>query len=216
MTTPPTPPSNPLPDTIAGLRFDDLLGRIAAKTPTPGGGAVASAVGALAAALAQMVVSFSVGKKSLAAHEPALRDAAAVLDRARAVLLRLADEDAAAYAVVNELWKLPESDARRAREMPAAAHTAVSVPLSVMATCAEVLRRLDALGAISNRHLRSDLAIAAVLADAAARASRWNVTINAGLLTPEARAASAEASGNLLRFCDRLRERVERDAESPA
>jgi len=38
--------------TIAGQRFDSFLGSIAARTPTPGGGAVASAVGAMSAALA--------------------------------------------------------------------------------------------------------------------------------------------------------------------
>ena len=48
------------------LTLDQFLDSVAAKTPAPGGGAVASAVGALSAALAGMVVSYSTGKKNLA------------------------------------------------------------------------------------------------------------------------------------------------------
>jgi hypothetical protein len=55
---------------IEHMTLDELLERIGSKTPTPGGGAVASIVTALAASLARMVVAYSHGKKKLAAHEP--------------------------------------------------------------------------------------------------------------------------------------------------
>src|ERR1044071_2665053 len=99
--------------TLAATPFAELLSRIAAKTPPPGGGAVACATGALAAALAGMVVSYSLGKKSLAAHQDELERAAHALENARAVFLELAEEDAGAYGLVNELMKLPETDPRR-------------------------------------------------------------------------------------------------------
>ncbi len=176
--------------------LSDFLASIASKTPTPGGGAVASAVGALAAALAQMVVSYSVGKKSLAQHEPRLQEATKVLERARGLLLELADEDAAAYGTVNELSKLPESDPRRAA-LPAATAASVQVPLAVMAACVDLLRLFETLAPITNKQLRSDLAIAAVLADATVRASRWNVAVNVAFLA-DARAVeptNKEATG---------------------
>jgi formiminotetrahydrofolate cyclodeaminase len=160
----------------------DFLASVASKTPTPGGGAVASAVGALAAALAQMVVSYSVGKKSLAQHEPRLQEATKVLERARGLLLELADEDAAAYGTVNELSKLPEGDPRRAALARATA-ASVQVPLAVMAACVDLLRLFETLAPITNKQLRSDLAIAAVLADATVRASRWNVAVNVAFLS---------------------------------
>ncbi len=163
----------------------DLLDAIAAKTPIPGGGAVSSIVGALAAALGGMVVSYSVGKTSLAEHEPALRSAAERLGASRALLLGLAEEDAAAYAVVNELSRLPEGDQRRKSEMPSAARAAINAPRATAGACADLLRLLEELGPITNRGLRSDLAIAAVLADAGVRAAAWNVFINLPL-APEA------------------------------
>lgn len=160
----------------------DFLERLSAKSPTPGGGAVAPIVGSLGAALGSMVVAYSVGKKSLAQHEPALQDAAATLTSARADLLRLADADARAYARLNDLMKLPEGDPRRESEFPNAVAAAVDAPMGVITSCVELLRMFESLASKTNRHLRSDLAIAAVLAHAAAAASRWNVRINAPLI----------------------------------
>jgi len=190
---------------LADDTLEKLLDDIAARSPAPGGGAVVSIVGAVASALAQMVVNYSIGRKSLAPHEPALRDALAALDRARALLLELAQEDMAAYAALNETQRLPESDPRRARDLPALALAASRIPLAVVAACSDTLRRLEDLAPITNPHLRSDLAIAAVLADAAARAGRWNVAINAPLLPPdEARALLAEADSLLRTSAERL------------
>lgn len=168
---------------LGETRFADFLEQVAAKTPTPGGGAVASAVGAISAALAGMVVSYSVGKKSLAAHQDALGHAAATLAKARGVMLQLAEEDAASYKLVNELMKLPETDARRRAEWDAAVAAAVQAPMAVAAAATDLLRHFETLAPITNRMLRSDLAIAGVLAEATVRAALWNVEINASLLS---------------------------------
>lgn len=176
--------------TFATQPVGDFLASIAAKTPTPGGGAVASAVGAIAAALAQMVVSYSLGKKNLAAHQAELEAAARVLTRSREVLLRLADEDAAAYGLVNELSRLPEGDPRRVAQYASACEAAVQVPMAVMATCVDLLRLFEKLAPKTNKHLSSDLGIAAELARATVDASSWNVEINAGSLPEPSRDAA--------------------------
>ncbi|MBX3407131.1 MAG: cyclodeaminase/cyclohydrolase family protein [Phycisphaeraceae bacterium] len=187
--------------------FLDLL---AAKCPAPGGGAAACMAGATAAALAHMVMAYSIGKKNLAEHQPLLESAAAALLRARAMLLQLADEDAAAYALVNELQKLPETDARRMAEWGGAAAAAVAAPRAAMAVCMEVLRMSESLAGKSNAYLRSDLAIAAVLAEAAARSAWWNVRINLSLVADEGERSRLRAEGE--RACGEaagVRERVE-------
>jgi len=169
------------------MRFADFLGAVAAKSPAPGGGAVASASGALAAALAQMVVNYSIGKKDLLEQQDELRFAATKLERARELFLQLADEDAAAYGQLNTLQKLPPGDARRAAELPEAQRLTLQVPQSVAATAIDLLRLFEQLARISNRYLRSDLGIAADLADATVRAAQWNVRINAEGLAPNTR-----------------------------
>lgn len=178
---------------LGSSTLSDLLQAVAEKSPTPGGGAVASAVAALAAALGSMVVSYSVGKKSLADHAATLELAAGELATARSMLIRLADEDAVAYASLNAAWKLDKSDPTREKQMAAAAELALAPPMAVIATCTNVLRLIESLCDKSNRNLRSDFAIAAVLADAAVRASKWNVLINLPLLVSDTARAPIQA-----------------------
>ncbi len=184
--------------TLSSQPFGIFLDNIAAKSPTPGGGAVTAAVGALSAALAGMVVSYSLGKKNLAEHQPELERAAARLHKARGLMLALVEEDERAYASVNDLTKLPEGDPRRAAELPAAAAAATQAPLAVMAAACDLLRHFESLAPITNRYLRSDLAIAAVLADAVVRAGRWNVAINLPMLRDLGIDGGFEATANEL------------------
>ncbi len=163
---------------IESLTLNRALDAVASRTPTPGGGAVASVVGALGAALAQMVVNYSVGKKKFAEHEPALQSSLEQLERARTAMLELAAEDAAAYAVVNELMKLPEADERRRQEYAGAIEMATQAPLATCAGAVALLRHFETLAPMTNQFLKSDLAIAAILAEACAAASAQNVRIN--------------------------------------
>lgn len=199
---------------IASITFGALLDNVAAKTPAPGGGAVASAAGALASSLANMVVAYSLGKKNLAEHQPTLERASKMLAKAGEILLQLADEDAAAYALVNELSKLPEDDARRQREYPDAVEAAVNVPRAVVGTCCDVLRLLEQLAPITNKHLRSDLAIAAILAEAAAKSGWWNVAVNLTLIEDETARQVREEMMGMLEEAGARRVRVERACEA--
>ncbi len=192
------------------MSFGEFLDAIGAKTPAPGGGATACAAGALAAAQAQMVVAFSLGKKNLAAHQGALEGAHRSLVTVREVFLELADEDGAAYAAVNELMKLPEGDERRMRELPGASDRAVQAPCAAVAACANLLRLLEELAPITNRHLASDLAIAAVLADGAARASACNVRVNLSMLAESRRGPIAAEVARELAACAERAARVQK------
>jgi methenyltetrahydrofolate cyclohydrolase len=195
----------------SSMRVDELLERIGEKTPAPGGGAVTGVTGALGAALARMVVSYSVNSKKLAEHKPALERAAGRLDEERTALLELADEDARAYERLNRIMRLPEDDDRRAAELPDAATAAVEVPVAVIERCARLLGLFEELAGISNRLLRSDLAIAAILCEASARASLCNVRINLPTLREVGRDEGVlERSEELVRACGERLASVER------
>src|SRR6476646_9848034 len=79
------------------LPLKDLIDQTAAKSPTPGGGSIAAYVGALAAALGQMAVNYTVGKPKYAEHEPRLRTLLEELRRSGEMFTQLAAEDMAAY-----------------------------------------------------------------------------------------------------------------------
>lgn len=176
---------------MAKMPLGDLLSALAAKSPTPGGGAAAAHSGAIGVALAEMVVAYSVGRKSLAAHEPLLRAAAAALRDARASLLELAEEDASAYGALNALQRLPATDPARAG-IDAALAAATDVPMRTARACADALALMASLRGRTNPHLASDLKIAELLAHAATRASACNVEVNLPGL-PEAQAGAARA-----------------------
>lgn len=191
---------------FSDMRLSEFLAAVGAKTPAPGGGAVASAVGALSAALAQMVVNYSIGKKNLLEQQGELQAAIETLEKSRAHLLDLAQEDAAAYAVLNELQKLPPEDVRRVREMGPAVERAVEVPWTVLLQSIELLKDFERLAPITNKYLRSDLGIAAVLAEATARSAAWNVRINVGDLPPTRKS-------DVLAKCDALVQEAKRRCE---
>ncbi|HVP73313.1 MAG TPA: cyclodeaminase/cyclohydrolase family protein [Phycisphaerales bacterium] len=171
--------------TFADLRLSDFLDAVAAKQPTPGGGAVASVVAALAAALGRMVVNYSAGKKSLLAHDALHQGALRSLQELGARALELAEEDAAAYGRLNALWKLEKNDPKRIAEFGAAVEQAIAAPHAVLHACMETLRLLQRLCGATSRSLASDLAMAAILAEAGARSAAWNVRINLPLLEDE-------------------------------
>jgi formiminotetrahydrofolate cyclodeaminase len=197
---------------IEDCTIRDFVDSLAAKTPTPGGGAAAALLAALAAALAQMVVNYSIGKKSLIDHEALNRAALESLGKHAANALQLARADAAAYARLNELLKRPEGDAQRTRDLPAAVQSAIDAPNQVLRAALEMLRQMQQLCGTTNAMLKSDLAIAAVIAEAAARAAAWNVRINLPLLKDDAAVANLKLQiESSLESASSLCEEIEQD-----
>ncbi len=145
------------------LPFGRLLEDVAARTPAPGGGSVAAAVGALAAALAHMTVEYTAGNQKYAAHEERLRGLLDELRRAQAMLGELMGEDMAAYERCAAARKSPD-----AAEQARAVATAVAVPREIVAVAEAVVARLDEAKGFLNPALHSDVQVAVVLAEAAA------------------------------------------------
>ncbi len=195
---------------IETLTFAQLLDELAAKTPAPGGGAVAGAVGALAGALGGMVVAYSEGKRSLAEHADELESAAKKLRMARGLMLALAREDAQAYALLTELRKLPQDDARRVAEEPEVRAAVLGAPRATLAAAMDLLRLLETLAPISNKWLHSDLAVAAVLAEATARSAWWNVRVNLSMAEESERKGIVRDGLASLEDARTRRERIER------
>jgi formiminotetrahydrofolate cyclodeaminase len=125
-----------------------------------------------------MVLRYTVGRASFAAHQAQNTAALAELDAMRAKALELADRDAAAYARLAALWKLPESDATRARDFLPAVREAIDAPQAIVDLAHRACALLAELPARTNARLGSDLAIAAGLAALAADAAEWNVRVN--------------------------------------
>ncbi len=179
--------------TIGQTSVAELVEAIGAKTPTPGGGAVAAIMSALAAGLGEMVVQFSRSKESLVEHEQVHDEALRTLTDLQRTALLLADTDAEAFGRLSQLWGLPKDDAKRQAEWDDAVAGAIGAPRRIMGTAMATLRLLEQLDGKTVRNLRSDLAITALLAEASARAAACNVRINLPLLSDTVEAAELEA-----------------------
>ena len=155
-----------------------FLDGAAAKQPAPGGGSVAALVGALASAMGEMVVNYSVGKKGLEAHQDALRIALGELHRARRLMLELMAEDQTAYQALAEARTLARGSDERRSQFPAALLASIRTPQAIAATGVAVLELCDRIADIVNPHLLSDLAVCADLAMATVRCGIYNVRVN--------------------------------------
>jgi glutamate formiminotransferase/formiminotetrahydrofolate cyclodeaminase len=190
---------------------------LASEQPTPGGGAAAAVAATLAASLTAMVVRLSLDRPRYADHADLHAEALAASDAARRRLLDLADEDIRAYATYLAARSMPrETEAEqeaRAQATRAAARVATEVPLAIVQACHSQIGLVERLAGRTNQNAASDLEVAALLLEAAARAAAANVTINLGAVGDDgfAAAVSAELSQRLQqvqRLADRARERI--------
>ena len=157
---------------VDGGGITDFLTRLAARTPTPAGGAVAALCTAQAAALVAMVARYC--------------DAAHLADRAELLVehaQQLMADDERAFGEVAAAWKIPR-DAGRDDERRAAIATALlaaSEPQArLVETAVDVLVLIDQLrhAAAPRPGLASDLVAAAEVARAASSIARMNVESN--------------------------------------
>lgn len=176
----------------------EYAARLASGAPTPGGGSAAALVGALAAALGEMVGNFTVGKPKFAEVEADVRRILAALEAQRTRLLDLTDADADAYSQVGAAFGLPRAtDAEkvaRAAAIEEALKSAAQVPLAVIEACAAVCDQLEELRQKGNPNLLSDVGVAAELTRAATRCAWLNVEVNLALVKDAAHVAQVRAA----------------------
>ena len=173
-----------------GESLGSFVADVASSAPVPGGGSVVAHVGSLAAALAQMVAGLTIGRKKYAAVESEMKELAL---RAAHLVRRLAElknEDAAAYTLVSDAYKLPkessEQQTARAAAIQAALVKAAEVPLETARWCAEVATLAATCAEKGNTNAASDAGVAALLAEAACRGAAYNVRINVSAMPDKA------------------------------
>ena len=123
--------------------IESFLNATAARQPTPGGGSVTAMVGALATALGEMVINYSIGKKDLEVFEGELKPALAELTRARSIMMQLMMEDQSAYEALTLARKMPKDSSDREAQMNVALLACIRIPESIGATSVATLEICD-------------------------------------------------------------------------
>lgn len=163
--------------------MDGFLMKVAAaEPPLPAGGSVSALVGALAAALGEMVAGLTEGRKAFASVESRVREIHSNLTDLRNTLRALVEKDSSAYKSLLDAKKLPndpeEKKAARNEAIEKSTRAATEIPLQTARTAYQVLECLRDLAEIGNPHARGDLAAGAQMAYASIKGTRCSVLAN--------------------------------------
>lgn len=161
----------------------DFLDKLAAATPTPGGGSASAYTAAMAAALILMVARLTIGKKKYADVEEEMRTVEQRVEVLQVELSEAVAQDSAAFQGVMESFRLPknipEEKSYRSEQIQAATLQAAQVPLEVAKKSFKLLEFSQMVILRGNLNAISDAGAAAALAGAALTGAALNVRINA-------------------------------------
>jgi methenyltetrahydrofolate cyclohydrolase len=174
---------------------------VAAQTSAPGGGSVAAIVTAFAASLTAMTARFATEEWEDAPG------AVAQAEALRARVLPLADEDAKAYESFLLARRMSEDFDPQVRNaaIGEALSRAADVPLAIAEAALDVASLAAELAEHGNPNLRGEAASAALLSEAAVRATANLVEINLGTREGDER---IERARGLVEISRRISRRV--------
>lgn len=200
--------SGPVTDRLVEKSLRAFADELASAQPVPGGGSASALAGALGAALAAMVARIA-SKKAPGEHDEFIVE----VDNLRADLMRLVDDDSAAYASVGTAMRLPKQSEDEKREradrVQAALLGAARVPLEIARTARRLLEASERGLKVAPASAASDIGVAAILAEAAVRGAALNVMINLAALKDAAHVKTlSEDLDRALDGADELRRRI--------
>jgi formiminotetrahydrofolate cyclodeaminase len=162
------------------MELKRFLEKVAADTPTPGGGSVSALAGALSGSLVVMVAGLSSkkGKTKKKGMEEIRRKALMIQKR----LLQAIDEDSKSFDAVIQAFRLPRNSEKerlhRVKEIQKAYKNATLTPQLVCERSIQLLEYSKMLVLKGNPNAISDAGVAAFLADAALAGGMLNIGIN--------------------------------------
>ncbi len=179
------------------LTLGEFCAQTASRAPTPGGGSVSALVGALAAALAEMVASLTVAKAGFESVHEEMCELLSSGEMLRDAFYSLIDADCAAFGSYMDALRMPketeEDRACRKDALHAAALRAAEAPLEMARCSLRVMPLAEKALRLGNPMAASDARIAAILARSAVRAALINVRVNLPSLGDAALAAEMES-----------------------
>ena len=167
-------------------RCTEFIEDVASKAPVPGGGSVAALVGALGAALGNMVASLTVGKKKYADVEEEMQEMIVEIREIQKHLLDLVEKDIEIFEPLSQLYGVHPANQKEKSEheiaMEKALYDACMVPMDIIRECGRAIELSQEFALKGNRIAVSDAASSAVLCKAAMQAASLNVYINTNMM----------------------------------
>ncbi len=155
-----------------------FLDKLAAGSPTPGGGSAAAQAAAMGAGLVSMVVRTTLGKTQYEDVAGALDAILEESEALRGALTSAVEEDAAAFNAVMEAYRRPSDDHDRSQVIQQALLKAACVPLQVARDGVRVMTLALEVAKKGNINAITDAATGLYLAYGAVKSAGSNVRIN--------------------------------------
>ena len=201
--------TNCLPQMIS-QPFQELVQSLAAKTPTPGGGAAAAMAGCMGTSLFLMTVRFSQGKKANVGREDDLAQAESELQGHLERLLPMGARDCEAYDMVSAAFRMSkdsdEAKAARSAAIQESMVGAMLIPEQTQNMIRDVFVTMERVCDCIGKSIASDLASGAALLLAGAEGAFLNVRINAAELKDRELAEAAMTRATAVRDDVRTRQ----------
>jgi glutamate formiminotransferase/formiminotetrahydrofolate cyclodeaminase len=188
---------------LVRMNLREFANETASESPAPGGGSISAYVGALGIALGNMVANLSAGKRGWEEQTPFFSDNAAKGQSIQSDLLKIVDEDTAAFNAIMNAFGLPKNtDAeKQARTLAIedATKYACEVPLRTMKLAHASLDVLANMVEKGNQNSITDAGVGVLCVKTAVQGAYFNVLVNANSLkdTVYAAAIIAEAKNIL-------------------
>ncbi len=168
---------------LVDMNLTAFADETASESPAPGGGSISAYVGALGVSLATMVANLSSHKRGWDDRWEEFSDHAERGQQLKNEMLRLVDEDTAAFNGIMAAFGLPKnSDAEKSARTAAiqeATKQAILIPLKVMEAAHASMAVIKAMAEVGNPNSVSDAGVGALCARTAVLGAHLNVRINA-------------------------------------
>lgn len=175
------------------MSLRDFANETASESPAPGGGSIAAYAGSLGAALGIMVANLSAGKRGWEEQAAYFSEWAAKGQEIKDALLKIVDEDTAAFNEIMMAFGLPKNTDTEKQARTAAIETATKyaceVPLRTMKLAYSLLDLLGPMIEKGNQNSVTDAGVGVLCVKTAVRGAYFNVLVNAKSLKDQAFAA---------------------------
>lgn len=187
---------------LINLSVAEFSALTASNAPAPGGGSVSALVGALSAALAQMVANLTVGREKYAHAHEEMQTLLCEVPSIEQTLLQAVDADSRAFDRYMDALSMPKGteEEKQIRDlaMQEGLKEAATVPLRVATQAARLFPFLEKALTIGNPNAVTDAMVGTMLARTCILGAIFNVRVNLSSIK------DAKFVASLSKHCDEL------------
>jgi glutamate formiminotransferase/formiminotetrahydrofolate cyclodeaminase len=187
---------------LINMDLSAFANETASESPAPGGGSISAYIGALGVSLATMVANLSSHKAGWDDRWKEFSDWAERGQQLKNQLLKLVDEDTAAFNAIMAAFQLPKETehekAARKQAIQQATLQAIETPYKVMEASLESMEIIKAMAETGNPNSVSDAGVGALCARSAVLGAFLNVKINCAGYSDKDYVAAKLSAGQIL------------------